>query len=64
MAIGYVLYRGDVWALHRKDHFGDDTMWLVTAINTEAVWNFWVNARDCTLLDPALDVLFERKENG
>jgi hypothetical protein len=53
-----------VWALHRKDHFGDDTMWLVTAINTEAVWNCWVNARDCTLLDPALDVLFERKKNG
>ena len=64
MAIEYVLYQGDVWALYRQDHFGDDTMWLVSAINTKAIWNRWVPAKDCIVLDPALNVLFERKENG
>jgi len=61
--IGYVLYMGEVWALNRQDHFGDKALWHISAINTKAIWNRWVPAKDCTLLDPALNVLFERKED-
>ena len=61
--VGYVLFKGEVWALNRQDHYGDATLWYISAINTKAIWNRWVFAADCTLLDPALNVLFERKEN-
>ena len=61
--IGYVLYGSEVWVLKRQDHYGDASLWYISAIDTKAIWNRWVPAKDCTLLDPALNVLFMEKEN-
>jgi hypothetical protein len=60
----YVLFRGDVWILLRKDHFGDESIWHIQADHPHAIWMRYVDASLCTELDPALNVLFERKENG
>lgn len=56
----FVLWEGDVWKLIRREHFGDETLWLLAAINTKAHWARWANANKCTLLDPALNILFEK----
>lgn len=61
----YVLYQGEVWRLLNTDHNGDTKLWRIGIAELgEKIWNRWVPADKCTLLDPALNVLFERKENG
>ena len=61
----YVLFEGEVWRLLNTDHGGDTKLWRIGIAELgEKIWNRWVPADKCTLLDPALNVLFERKENG
>lgn len=60
----FVVFSGEVWRLIRREHYGDPTLWMIQAINTKSTWLRWVPAVDCTLLDPALNVLFERKDDG
>lgn len=61
----YVLYQGEVWRLLNTDHNGDTKLWRIGIAELgEKIWNRWVPADKCTLLDPALNILFERKENG
>lgn len=59
----YVLFEGEVWQLMRPDHFGDSELWYLSTTKPKMNWNRWVIAKNCTLLDPALNVLFERKED-
>jgi hypothetical protein len=50
----------------RKDHYGDKSFWLVDYMgNSNLVHHMgFVRGENCVLLDPALNVLFEREENG
>lgn len=50
----------------RKDHYGDKKIWLVEPVDKHPYAHHlqFVPARSCEALDPALNVLFERKENG
>lgn len=62
----YVLFRDEVRKLIRKENYGDPRFWLTEFIEVDAMGRKllrWVPAKDCTLLDPALNVLFERKED-
>jgi hypothetical protein len=59
----FVLFHGDVWKLLRREHYGDPTLWMIQAINTKSTWLRWVPATECSMLDPALNVLFMEKEN-
>lgn len=47
----------------RKDHYGDTEFWLIDYMHNSAHHMGFVRGEDCTLLDPALNVLFERKDN-
>lgn len=58
----FALVNGNVFKVIRKDHFGDETLWMVQGIDM-GIYQRWVPAHDCIPLDPALNVLFERKEN-
>ena len=61
----YYLVKGDVVMAIRKDHYGDPFYWLVCSMEERPKQRlYYVNADWCTPLDPALNVLFERKENG
>jgi hypothetical protein len=62
--VGYVLYEDKVWILLRKDHYGDESIWHIRAIHEHAIWMRYVKASTCIELDPALNILFERKDNG
>lgn len=46
----------------RKDHYGDKAFWLVKYAEHLHHMGF-VEAKDCTPIDPALNILFERKQN-
>jgi hypothetical protein len=61
----YFLVEGDVVMAIRKDHFGDPFYWLVCSMSPDVSPRlFYVNADWCIPLDPALNVLFERNEDG
>lgn len=62
----YYLVKGDVVVVIRGDHYGDPHYWLVCSVEKPMSGRrlYYVNADWCTPLDPALNVLFERKENG
>ena len=49
----------------RKDHYGDKAFWLIDYMNNSAPAHHmgFVKSKDCIPLDPALNVLFERKDN-
>jgi hypothetical protein len=61
----YVLVQGrEVYAVIRKDHYGDETHWLVCSVNPKSSQRLsYVRAEWCVPLDPSLNVLFKRKEN-
>lgn len=63
----YVLYKGEVRKLLRdRSHEGDPKWWFTQLAEVDAMGRpllRWVYAKDCTLLDPALNVLFEEKED-
>ena len=59
----FVLYNGEVWEVVREDCQGDETHWLLDSAEDRIKLRF-VPREDCAPLDPALNVLFERKENG
>lgn len=63
----YVLYKGEVRKLLRKQlHASNTEEWLTQLTERDPMGRRlirWVPAKDCTLLDPALNVLFEEKEN-
>ena len=61
----YVLVQGrDVCQVIRKDHHGDETHWLVLNTNADISNRLsYVRADWCEPLDPALNILFERKDD-
>lgn len=60
----YALVYGEVGRVVRKNHFGDKELWMLDmAIDNTSILLRWVPAKECTPLDPSLNVLFERKEN-
>ena len=57
----YILICGAIVArVIHKDHYDDKAIWLVMTENNKLTY---VPAKDCTPLDPALNVLFERNED-
>ena len=60
-----LLYGKAVVRVIRKDHHGDKSYWLVKPVDKHpgAYHLQFVPANRCELLDPALNVLFERNEN-
>lgn len=63
----WVLVDGkDVAKVHREDLFGDNNYAFITYWygESKAIHNAYLNKKRLTKLDPALNVLFERKENG
>ena len=63
----YALVKNEVRKVIRKEHFGDSTLWLTLVLKKDVFGRElvrWVPAKDCTPLDPALNILFERKEDG
>jgi hypothetical protein len=62
----YALVHGqDIGRVIRKDHFGNHTLWMLDMAFDQAHHHLrWVPAKHCVSLDPALNILFERKENG
>jgi len=65
MAEYVLLYGKAVVRVIRKDHHGDKRYWLIDYMDNSAPPHHigFVNKEDCTLLDPALYVLFERKDD-
>lgn len=60
----YVLFEGEVWRLWAINHSGDKKLWRLSLVSsTGRIWNRWVPADKCTLLDPALNILFKEKQN-
>ena len=61
----YVLVQGrDVAQVIRKSHHDDDTYWLVKFLDADAGDRLgFTRAEWCEPLDPALNILFERKED-
>ena len=63
----YVLYKNEVRRVIRKDRDANPTlMWLTVILKKDVLGRElvrWVPAKDCIPLDPALNVLFERKED-
>lgn len=62
----YVLVKNEVRKLLRKEHYGDPKLWLTQLTEMDAMGRYlirWVPASDCTVLDNALNVLFERKHH-
>jgi hypothetical protein len=61
----FVLFKGEqVCQVLRKDHYGNKDMWLVQKVDVDGTDRLnYVFAKDCVPLDPALNILFERKEN-
>ena len=57
----FVLYGGDVWEVIRQDCQGDKSHWLVNSV--DGIKLLFVPVKDCTPLDPALNILFERKDD-
>ena len=58
----YVLYKNEVRKLLRKEN--DEWLTLLTERDPMGRRLIrWVRAKDCTPLDPALNVLFERNED-
>lgn len=63
----FVLYEGNVWEVVREDCQGDKTHQLVYAVERSVFHGRslrFVPVKDCTPLDPALNVLFEEKNDG
>lgn len=59
----YILYKNEVRKLLRKEN--DEWLTLLTERDPMGRRLIrWVPAKDCTLLDPALNILFERNEDG
>lgn len=59
----FVLYENKVWKVVRDEHYNDDSLLLATETD-EPKRTYWIPRARCTFLDPALNVLFERKDNG
>jgi len=60
-----LVYGREVYAVMRKDHYGDKSLWLVCSLDPNASQRLsYVHAKHCEVLDPALNILFERKDNG
>lgn len=60
----YALVNNEVRKVIRKEHFGDSMLWLTVILEKDVFGRElirWVPSKDCVLLDPALNVLFERK---
>jgi hypothetical protein len=52
----------EVYAVMRKDHYGDKSLWLVCSLDPNTSQRLsYVRADWCEVLDPALYILFERK---
>lgn len=58
----FVLYEGKVWRVIREEHYGDERLCLATQVEGQKN-TYWVSVAKCEPLDPALNILFERKEN-
>lgn len=61
----YYLARGNVVMVIRKDQYGDPNYWLVCSVE-QPVGNrrlYYTHAENCVPLDPALNILFERKDD-
>jgi hypothetical protein len=60
-----LIWDREVARVVRKDHHGDKFYWLVQPIGSHpnSLHLQFVPANRCELLDPALNVLFEREEN-
>ena len=61
--MGYVLYENKVWGVVRDEHYDDYSLLLATETD-EPKRTYWIPRAKCIFLDSALNVLFERKENG
>jgi hypothetical protein len=58
----FVLFRGEVGKVLRKEHFGDDTLWMVQTLRV-GIHQMWVPAKECIPLDPALNILFKEQNH-
>ena len=59
----FVLWNGEVWKVIRTDHFGNPNYLLLQDTKSAFGSLRYVNYIQRTPLDPALYVLFKRKEN-
>lgn len=62
----WVLVDGkDIAQVYREDHFGDAKHAFIKYWyeDSKAIYNVYINKKRLTVLDPALNVLFEGKEN-
>jgi len=60
----FVLFEGDVWEVVREDHFGNPD-YMLLCLTGKVYDNLrYTHKNKCTPLDPALNILFERKIDG